>query len=116
MTTSPYITILPVTTDARKINLNWLINIKVILKTLLQQEISEPEFYGYLVYKFNRKIPGKSNVFEEFQKLLHIIRGWDVIDIMWQTACLVFNPVMVDSYAFLFNCMMVDQVSGSVMM
>ena len=32
----------------------------VSLKTLLQQGISEPEFYGDLVYRF-RKIVGKSN-------------------------------------------------------
>ena len=32
----------------------------VSLKTLLQQGISEPEFYGALVYRF-RKIVGKSN-------------------------------------------------------
>ena len=36
----------------------------VSLKTLLQQGISEPEFYGDLVYKF-RKIVGKSNFSEQ---------------------------------------------------
>ena len=35
----------------------------VSLKTLLQQGISEPEFYGDLVYRF-RKIVGKSNFSE----------------------------------------------------
>ena len=39
----------------------------VSLKTLLQQGISEPEFYGDLVYRF-RKHVGKSNFSEEFQK------------------------------------------------
>ena len=38
----------------------------VSLKTLLQQGISEPEFYDDLVYRF-RKIVGKSN-FGAFQK------------------------------------------------
>ena len=41
----------------------------VSLKTILQQGISEPEFYGNLVYKF-RKIVGKSNFSEHFRKLI----------------------------------------------
>ena len=40
------------------------------LKTLLQQGISEPEFYGDLVYRF-RKIIGKSNFLEQFRKLFN---------------------------------------------
>ena len=39
------------------------------LKTLLQQGISEPEFYGDLVYRF-RKLVGKSNFSEHFSKLI----------------------------------------------
>ena len=42
----------------------------VSLKTLLQQGISEPEFYGDLVYRF-RKIVGKSNFSEQFRKLIN---------------------------------------------
>ena len=37
------------------------------LKTLLQQGISEPIFYGYLVYKFKR-IVGKPNFSDQFKK------------------------------------------------
>ena len=37
----------------------------VSLKILLQQGISEPEFYGDLAYRF-RKIVGKSNFLEQF--------------------------------------------------
>ena len=39
-------------------------------KTLLQQGISEPEFYGDLVYRF-RKTVGKSNFSEQFRKLIN---------------------------------------------
>ena len=39
----------------------------VSLKTPLQQVMSEPEFYGDLVYRF-RKIVGKSNFSEQLQK------------------------------------------------
>ena len=44
----------------------------VSLKTLLQQGISEPEFYRDLVYWF-RKIVGKSNFSEQFRKQLTVI-------------------------------------------
>ena len=76
----------------------------VSLKTLLQQGISEPEFYGDLVYRF-RKIVGKSNFSEQFRKLINCYKriGYS-LDIMQQTACLVVNPIIDDGYASLFNC------------
>ena len=43
----------------------------VSLKTLLQQGISEPEFYGDLVYRFRKSI-GKSNFSEQFRKLISL--------------------------------------------
>ena len=78
----------------------------VSLKTLLQQGIPEPEFYGDLVYRF-RKIVGKSNFLEQFRKLINRYKriGYS-LDIMRQTACLAVNPVIVDGYASLFNCTM----------
>ena len=42
----------------------------VNLKTLLQQGISEPEFYGDLVYRFRKNV-GKSNFSEQFRKLIN---------------------------------------------
>ena len=33
------------------------------------------------------------------------------MDIMRQSACLVVNPITVDSYGFFFNCTMVGQAS-----
>ena len=74
------------------------------LKTLLQQSISEPEFYGDLVYRF-RKTVGKSNISEQFRKLMNRYKriGYS-LDIMRQTSCLVINPVIVDGYDLLFNC------------
>ena len=66
--------------------------------------ISEPEFYGDLVYRF-RKIVGKSNFSEQFRKLINCYKriGYS-LDIMRQTACLAVNPIIVDGYASLFNC------------
>ena len=42
----------------------------VSLRKLLQQGISESEFYGDLVYKI-RKIVGESNFSEQFRKLIY---------------------------------------------
>ena len=86
----------------------------VSLKTLVQQGISEPDFYGDLVYRF-RKIVGKSNFSEQFRKLINRYKriGYS-LDIMRQTACLVVNPVIVDGYASLFNCTTVVRASDSM--
>ena len=72
------------------------------LKTLLQQDISELEFYGDLVYRFRKNV-GKSNFSEQFRKLNRYKRIGYSLDIMRQTACLVVNPITVDGYASLFN-------------
>ena len=86
----------------------------VSLKTLLQQGISEPEFYGDLVYRF-RKIVGKSNFSEQLRKLINRYKriGYS-LDIMRQTACLVVNPIIVDGYASLFNCTTAVRASDSM--
>ena len=70
-----------------------------------------PEFYGDLVYKF-KKIIGNPN----FSNLLkHIVnrfkRAGYSLDILRQTACLVFNPIMVEGCAALFSCTAVVQAS-----
>ena len=81
--------------------LNWLINIKykVSLKTLLRRGKPEPEFCGSLVYQFS-KIAGKSNFLDELKNITCHKKMVYNMDIIRQTACLVFifNPVMVDGY------------------
>ena len=74
-----------------------------MLKTLLQQGISEPIFYGDLVYKF-KQIVGEPNFRDRFKKIVkcYIRVGYN-LDTMQQSACLVLNPIMVYSYGFLFN-------------
>ena len=85
------------------------------LKSLLHQGLSEPEFYGDLVYKF-KKIRGMTEFSDQFRKI--IIRykriGYN-LNVMRQSACLVINPITVDSYAALFNCTPVDRASDSMM-
>ena len=81
------------------------------LKTLLQQDISEPLFYVDLVYKF-KQVVGKPNFSDQFKKIVkRYIRVGYNLDIMRQSACLVLNPITVYSYGFLFNCTMVGQAS-----
>ena len=64
-------------------------------KTLLQQGISEPIFYGDLVYKFKR-IVGKPNFSDQFKNIVkRYTRVGYNLDIMRQTACLVLNPITV---------------------
>ena len=79
----------------------------------MQQGICNPEFYGDLVYKF-KKIVGNPN-FSNLMK--HIVnrfkRAGYSLD-MRRTACLVFNPIMVEGYAALFSCTAVVQASDSM--
>ena len=85
-----------------------IVKYNIGLKTLLQQGISEPIFYGDLVYKFKR-IVGKPNFSDQFKKIVkHYLRVGYNLDIMRQSACLVLN------YGFLFNCTMVGQASDSM--
>ena len=92
----------------------WAFIIGIGLKTLLQQGISEPIFYGDLVYKFKR-IVGKPNFSDQFKKIVkRYIRVGYNLDIMRQSACLALNPFTVYSYGFLFNCTTVGQASDSM--
>ena len=90
-------------------------NFSVGLKTLLHQGLSEPEFYGDLVYKF-KKIVGRADFSDQFRKIIVRYKriGYN-INIMRQSACLVFNPIMVNNFASLFKCTPVGRASDSMM-
>ena len=78
----------------------FIVKCNIGLKTLLQEGISEPIFYGDLVYKFKR-IVGKPNFSDQFKKIVkRYIRVGYNLDIMRQSACLVFNPITVYGYGF----------------
>ena len=85
------------------------------LKTLLSEGLSEPEFYGDLVYKF-KKLIGINDFSFQFRKIITRYRriGYN-LHVMRQSACLVFNPIMVDNYAAFFNCTPVGRASDSMM-
>ena len=74
------------------------------LKSLLQQGLSEPEFYGDLMYKF-RKIYACNDFSTQFRKIILRYKkiGYN-INVIRQTAYMVVNPIMVNNFASLFNC------------
>ena len=67
----------------------------------MQKGICNPEFYGNLVYKFKIIIgnPNFSNLLKH--TVYRFKRAGYSLDIMRQTACLVFSPIMVEGYATL---------------
>ena len=84
------------------------------LISLLRQGLSEPDFYGDLVYKL-KKIVGSDNFSAQFIKIIsHYKKIGYNIDVLQQTACLVVNPITVGNFAFLFNCMPVGWTSDSI--
>ena len=85
------------------------------LKTFLSEGLSEPEFYGDLVYKF-KKLKGNNDFSFQFRKIITRYRriGYN-LNVMRQSACLVFNPIMVDNYAASFNCTPMGRASDSMM-
>ena len=85
------------------------------LKPLLHQGLSEPEFYSDLVYKLKKKMKVGLIFLFNSEKILYIINVLDIIIIMRQSACLVFNPIMVNNFASLFNCTPVGRASDSMM-
>ena len=83
---------------------------------LLRDCLSEPEFYGDLIYKLKR-LMRKNDFFFQFRKTITRYRriGYN-LNVMQQSTCLVFNPIMVDTdYAVFFNCTPVGRASDSMM-
>ena len=80
----------------------------------MQQGICNPEFSGDLVYKF-KKIIGNPKFSDLFRRIENRFRrtGY-TLDIMRQTACLIFNPIMIEGYAALFSCTAVGQAPDSM--
>ena len=74
------------------------------LKSLLQQGLSEPEFYGDLVYKF-RKIYACNAFSTQCRKtiLQYIMIGYNE-NVIRQTACMAVRPITVNNFASLFGC------------
>ena len=81
----------------------------------MRQGLSEPDFYGDLVYRM-KKIVGSNNFSAPFIKIIsHYIKIGYNINVLQQTSCLVVNPITDCNFAFLFNCMPVDRIYDSIM-
>ena len=88
---------------------------QVGLNSLLHQGLSEPDFYGDLVYTL-KKIVGSNNFSAQFIKIIdHYKKIGYSINVLQQTSCLVVNPITVGNFAFLFNCTQVGRTSDSMM-
>ena len=84
-------------------------------KSLLHQGLSEPEFYGDLVYKL-KKIRGMTDFSDQLRKnIMRYKRICYNLNVMRQSACFVIIPITVDGYATLFNCTPVDRASDPMM-
>ena len=89
--------------------MNWFQN-SMSFKSLLHQGLSEPEFYGDLVYKFENII-GRTDFTDEFRIIIrHKHIGYN-LNVMRQSACLVINQITVGNFAALggsgvrlYNC------------
>ena len=59
---------------------------------------------------------GSNDFSFQFRKIITLYRriGYN-LNVMRQSACLVFNPIIVDNYAALFNCTPVGRASDSMM-
>ena len=92
-----------------------ILKFNVGLKSLLHQGLSEPEFYGDLVYKF-KKIRGMTDFSDQLRNIIMRYKriGYN-LNVMQQSACLVINQITVDAYAALFNCTPVDRASDCMM-
>ena len=82
---------------------------------MLRQGLSEPNFYGDLMYKL-KKIVGLYIFSAQFIKIIsHYKKISYNINVLQKTACLVVNPITVGNFAFLFNCTPVGGTSESMM-
>ena len=87
----------------------------VRLKSLIQQGLSEPEFYVDLVYKFKTIRDMIDFSCRNRKVILCYKRIGCKLNVMRQSACLVINTIVVDSFAALFDCTPLNWASDSMM-
>ena len=85
------------------------------LGTLLHQGLSGPEFCGDLVYKFKKVVGGAGFSGRFGGVVVRCRRVGCGMDVVRQSACLVFDPITVNNFASLFNCTPVGRASDSMM-
>ena len=87
---------------------------QIEFNSLMRQVLSEPDFYGDLVYIL-KKIVGSNNFSAQFIKIISHYKkiGYD-INVLQQTACLLVNPITIGNFAPLFNCTLVVRTPDSM--
>ena len=71
---------------------------KVGLKSLLQQGLPEPECHGELLFYKLRKIVSRADFSDQFRKVMMRYKRIEYnTNGMRQSACLVMNPIMVET-------------------
>ena len=59
---------------------------------------------------------GKTDFSDHLRKIIVPYKGIGYnLNVMRQSACSVFNPITVNKYASLFNCILVGRASDSMM-
>ena len=87
--------------------------LRVRLKSLLRQGLSEPELYGQLMNQL-KKIVGSNNFSAQLIKIIsHYKKIGYNMNVLQYTTCLVVNPIRVGNFAFPFNCTPAGQTSYS---
>ena len=103
-----------VTIEDSKCTDELIANYHVSLKKLLQQDISNPEFYGDLVYQLKKTI-GNPNLSDLFNRIVYRLKKSRVKFRHCAADCMPsFNPIMVESYDALFGCTAVIHASDSM--
>ena len=75
-------------------NSELIVTYTICVRTLLQQVVSEPVFYGDLIYKF-KTIERKPKIRDGFKAIIKHKRVVNDMDIMRQSSCLVLNQITV---------------------
>ena len=80
----------------------------------MHQGLSEPVFFGDLVYELKKSV-GSNSFSAQFVKIVSHYGGVGYkISVLQRTACLVVRPVAAGGFAFLFGSVTVGRASGSV--
>ena len=58
---------------------------------------------------------GRTDFADQFRKIIRHERIGNDVNVMRQSACLVINPITVNSFAACFNCTPADRASDSMM-
>ena len=65
---------------------------------------------------YNQRLIRRNDFSFQFRKIITRYRRiGNILNVMRQSACLAFNPVMVDNYAAVFNCTPLGRASVSMM-